>query len=66
MEDHFLCKKGYRFLEQAGINQFWPTVSGIFFNDNNAFLVWVNEEDQLCIISMEIPRPYCALLYFIS
>merc|ERR1711997_959329 len=26
---------------------------GIFFNDSKTFLVWINEEDQLRIISME-------------
>eukprot|EP01083_Nonionella_stella_P164288 543232_1 len=53
VDDHFLFKKGDRFLESAGINQFWPNGRGIFFNTNKTFLVWVNEEDQLRIISME-------------
>jgi len=53
VDDHFLFKKGDRFLESAGINNFWPNGRGIFFNDNKTFLVWVNEEDQLRIISME-------------
>merc|ERR1712154_497011 len=52
-DDHFLFKKGDRFLESAGINNFWPNGRGIFFNTNKTFLVWVNEEDQLRIISME-------------
>jgi len=51
--DHFLFKKGDRFLASAGINNFWPKGRGIFFNDNKTFLVWINEEDQLRIISME-------------
>jgi len=53
VEDHFLFKKGDRFLASAGINNFWPNGRGIFFNDKKTFLVWVNEEDQLRIISME-------------
>jgi len=53
VDDHFLFKKGDRFLESAGINNFWPNGRGIFFNTNKTFLVWVNEEDQLRIISME-------------
>merc|ERR1711997_894095 len=53
VDDHFLFKKGDRFLASAGINNFWPTGRGIFFNDNKTFLVWINEEDQLRIISME-------------
>ena len=53
VEDHFLFKKGDRFLESAGINQYWPEGRGIFYNDNKTFLTWINEEDQLRIISME-------------
>ena len=53
IDDHFLFKKGDRFLEEAGINREWPEGRGIFHNDNKTFLVWVNEEDQLRIISMQ-------------
>merc|ERR1719410_796529 len=53
VDDHFLFKKGDRFLASAGINNFWPSGRGIFFNENKTFLVWINEEDQLRIISME-------------
>jgi len=31
----------------------WPEGRGIFHNDDKTFLVWVNEEDQLRIISMQ-------------
>merc|ERR1711881_795845 len=30
----------------------WPEGRGIFHNDNKTFLIWINEEDQLRIISM--------------
>lgn len=53
VEDHFLFKKGDRFLEAAGINKMWPQGRGIYHNADKTFLVWVNEEDQLRIISME-------------
>jgi len=53
VDDHFLFKKGDRFLASAGINNFWPSGRGIFFNNDKTFLVWINEEDQLRIISME-------------
>lgn len=53
IEDHFLFKKGDRFLEAAGLNQDWPHCRGIFHNDNKTFLVWLNEEDELRIISMQ-------------
>ena len=35
------------------MNREWPEGRGIFHNDNKTFLVWVNEEDQLRIISMQ-------------
>lgn len=53
IEDHFLFKAGDRFLETAGLNRDWPDGRGIFHNDEKTFLVWINEEDQLRIISMQ-------------
>ena len=52
--DHFLFKAGDRFLEAAGLNRDWPEGRGIFHNDEKTFLVWINEEDQLRIISMQM------------
>ena len=51
--DHFLFKEGDRFLDACGLNRDWPAGRGIFHNDAKTFLVWVNEEDQLRIISMQ-------------
>jgi arginine kinase len=51
--DHFLFKAGDRFLDAAGLNRDWPEGRGIFHNQEKTFLVWVNEEDQLRIISMQ-------------
>ena len=31
----------------------WPEGRGIFHNKDKTFLVWINEEDQLRIISMQ-------------
>lgn len=53
VKDHFLFKKGDRFLESAGSNRNWPEGRGIFHSANKQFLVWVNEEDHLRIISMQ-------------
>lgn len=53
IQDHFLFKQGDRFLEAAGANRDWPEGRGIFFNIPKTALVWVNEEDQARIISME-------------
>ena len=51
--EHFLFKAGDRFLETAGLNRNWPKGRGIYHNDDKTFLVWVNEEDELRIISMQ-------------
>ncbi len=40
-------------MEACNCNRDWPSGRGIFHNDDKAFLVWVNEEDQLRIISMQ-------------
>ena len=37
----------------CNLNRDWPSGRGIFHNDAKTFLVWVNEEDQLRIISMQ-------------
>jgi arginine kinase len=51
--EDFLFKEGDRFLEACGLNRDWPHGRGIFHNVDKTFLVWVNEEDQLRIISMQ-------------
>jgi arginine kinase len=53
IEDHFLFKEGDRYLEACGLNRDWPNGRGIFHNNDKTFLVWINEEDQLRIISMQ-------------
>merc|ERR1712242_405414 len=44
---------GDRNLTVAGMERDWPEGRGIFHNDSKTFLLWVNEEDQTRIISME-------------
>ena len=39
VDDHFLFKKGDRFLESAGINRDWPNNRGIFMPGNCSVLV---------------------------
>jgi len=53
VKDHFLFKDGDRFLESSGLARDWPHGRGIFHNHDKTFLVWINEEDQLRIISMQ-------------
>ncbi|XP_065219264.1 arginine kinase isoform X2 [Planococcus citri] len=61
IDDHFLFKEGDRFLEAANANRFWPTGRGIFHNEQKSFLVWVNEEDHLRVISMQMGGNVCEI-----
>merc|ERR1712083_573502 len=53
VDDHFLFVSGDKNLITAGMGRDWPSGRCIFHNDAKTFLVWVNEEDQLRIISMQ-------------
>jgi len=53
VDDHFLFMSGDKNLQAAGMERDWPEGRGIFHNKEKTFLVWVNEEDQLRIISMQ-------------
>jgi creatine kinase len=54
IEDHFLFDKPVSpLLTCAGMARDWPDARGIWHNDQKNFLVWVNEEDHLRVISME-------------
>merc|ERR1711983_140763 len=53
VDDHFLFVSGDRNLTVAGMERDWPEGRGIFHNGSKTFLMWVNEEDQTRIISME-------------
>merc|ERR1712054_156988 len=55
VDDHFLFMSGDPNLKVAGMERDWPEGRGIFHNEAKTFLVWVNEEDQLRMISMQ-PR----------
>merc|ERR1712142_261955 len=54
IEDHFLFDKPVSPLLLASrMARDWPDARGIWHNDERNFLVWVNEEDHMRIISME-------------
>jgi len=40
-------------LLSSGCGRHWPDARGIFHNEAQNFFVWVNEEDQMRIVSME-------------
>jgi len=53
VDDHFLFVSGDKNLIASGMERDWPEGRGIFHNKDKTFLTWVNEEDQLRIISMQ-------------
>ncbi len=54
INDHFLFDKPVSpLLTCAGMARDWPDARGIWHNDQKSFLIWVNEEDHLRVISME-------------
>ena len=65
VDDHFLFISGDKNLIAAGMERDWPEGRGIFHNAAKTFLVWVNEEDQLRIISMQKGiYNVCSLMYY--
>ncbi|KAK9877844.1 hypothetical protein WA026_020076 [Henosepilachna vigintioctopunctata] len=53
INEHFLFKGGDKFLQSARSYRYWPIGRGVFMNNNKTFLIWVNSEDHLKIISMQ-------------
>merc|ERR1712072_1617468 len=52
--DHFLFDKPVSpLLTCAGMARDWPDGRGIWFNKAKNFLVWINEEDHIRVISMQ-------------
>uniref|UniRef100_A0A8C4Q1E9 creatine kinase n=1 Tax=Eptatretus burgeri TaxID=7764 RepID=A0A8C4Q1E9_EPTBU len=54
IDDHLLFDKPVSpLLIAAGMARDWPDARGIWHNHKKTFLVWVNEEDHIRLISME-------------
>lgn len=51
--DHFLFHSGKDNTMASGLERDWPSGRGIFHNEAKTFLCWINEEDELRIISMQ-------------
>lgn len=52
--DHFMFDKPVSpLLTASRMARDWPDARGIWFNDKKNFLLWINEEDHLRVISME-------------
>lgn len=54
IEEHILFNDADdKYLEAAGGYSDWPIGRGVFMNNAKNFIVWVNEEDHIRIISMQ-------------
>ena len=53
MKTNFFPKKGDRFQKAAGITRGFPESRGVFIAEDKKFMIWINEEDHLRIISLE-------------
>ena len=55
VDAHFLfAKPASDFMRNAGMGRDWPDARGIFYNEAKSFIIWVNEEDHIRIISMQV------------
>lgn len=50
---HLLYKSEDRFLTSANLMRDWPEARGLFLSNDEAFSVWVNEEDEIRIIALK-------------
>jgi len=54
IDDHFLFEKPTgALLTTSGCARDWPDGRGVWHNNDKNFLVWVNEEDHIRVISMQ-------------
>jgi len=54
IDEHYLFDKPVSpLLTSAGMARDWPDARGIFHNHKKTFIVWINEEDHMRVISMQ-------------
>ncbi len=53
IDDHFLFRGKDRMQAASGYHEHWPHGRGVYLNDAQTFINWVNEGDHLRIISMQ-------------
>ena len=41
------------YIEKAGMYGDWPRGRGAFYNEAGNFMIWVNEEDHMRVISLQ-------------
>ena len=53
VENHILFHNRDEYIEKAGMYGDWPTGRGVFYNKEGNFMIWVNEEDHMRVISLQ-------------
>lgn len=53
VENHLLFHNRDEYIEKAGMYGDWPKGRGAFYNEAGNFMIWVNEEDHMRIISLQ-------------
>jgi len=61
IKQHFLFENPDAWTISGGFGRDWPDCRGIYLNTNKTFLVWVNEEDHMRIISMQKGADFVAV-----
>jgi creatine kinase len=52
VENHILFHNRDEYIEKAGMYGDWPRGRGVFYNADKTFMIWVNEEDHMRVISL--------------
>lgn len=53
VQDHILFHNRDEYIEKAGMYGDWPRGRGAFYNQARNFMIWVNEEDHMRVISLQ-------------
>ena len=53
VKSQFLPKELDRYQKAAGLHRDWPSGRGVFHNPQKTLMVWVNDEDQVRIFSLQ-------------
>lgn len=53
VQDHILFHNRDEYIEKAGMYGDWPKGRGVFYNEAGNFMIWVNEEDHMRVISLQ-------------
>jgi len=53
VENHIMFHNRDEYIRKAGMYDDWPSGRGVFYNKDGNFMIWVNEEDHMRVISLQ-------------